>query len=254
MRAPIFVVNNVKMKTNYTITGMTCGGCVTKVNNTIASINGVESVHVQLDNPQAVIESSSKISLQEIQSALSKVGNYQISENQGSEQVSTEISENVLITYKPLLMIVAFITGFSLLVQYPFNDFSVMLWMRHFMAGFFVVFAFFKLLNTRGFADSYAMYDIVAAKWRFWGYIYPYIELLLGVSYLLNFNPILTNLFTIIVLGVSSVGVIKSNLDKRKIRCACLGDVFNLPMSKVTIIEDLSMVAMAIGMLIWMTV
>ena len=67
------------MKTNYTITGMTCGGCVTKVNNTIASINGVESVHVQLDNPQAVIESSSKISLQEIQSALSKVGNYQIS-------------------------------------------------------------------------------------------------------------------------------------------------------------------------------
>ncbi len=254
MRAPIFVVNNVKMKTNYTITGMTCGGCVTKVNNTIASINGVESVHVQLDNPQAVIESSSKISLQEIQSALSKVGNYQISENQGSEQVSTEISENVLITYKPLFMIVAFITGFSLLVQYPFNDFSVMLWMRHFMAGFFVVFAFFKLLNTRGFADSYAMYDIVAAKWRFWGYIYPYIELLLGVSYLLNFNPILTNLFTIIVLGVSSVGVIKSNLDKRKIRCACLGDVFNLPMSKVTIIEDLSMVAMAIGMLIWMTV
>jgi len=242
------------MKTNYTITGMTCGGCVTKVNNTIASINGVESVHVQLDNPQAVIESSSKISLQEIQSALSKVGNYQISENQGSEQVSTEISENVLITYKPLFMIVAFITGFSLLVQYPFNDFSVMLWMRHFMAGFFVVFAFFKLLNTRGFADSYAMYDIVAAKWRFWGYIYPYIELLLGVSYLLNFNPILTNLFTIIVLGVSSVGVIKSNLDKRKIRCACLGDVFNLPMSKVTIIEDLSMVAMAIGMLIWMTV
>lgn len=233
---------------------MTCGGCVTKVNNTIASINGVESVHVQLDNPQAVIESSSKISLQEIQSALSKVGNYQISENQGSEQVSTEISENVLITYKPLFMIVAFITGFSLLVQYPFNDFSVMLWMRHFMAGFFVVFAFFKLLNTRGFADSYAMYDIVAAKWRFWGYIYPYIELLLGVSYLLNFNPILTNLFTIIVLGVSSVGVIKSNLDKRKIRCACLGDVFNLPMSKVTIIEDLSMVAMAIGMLIWMTV
>ena len=169
-----------------------------------------------------------------------------------------------IINNRRLLKLIQCVCTFKLIFLYIFtatyfiemtsDNLDITRWMRHFMAGFFVVFAFFKLLNTRGFADSYAMYDIVAAKWRFWGYIYPYIELLLGVSYLLNFNPILTNLFTIIVLGVSSVGVIKSNLDKRKIRCACLGDVFNLPMSKVTIIEDLSMVAMAIGMLIWMTV
>lgn len=50
---------------------------------------------------------------------------------------------------------------------------------------------------------------------------------------------------TIVVLGVSSIGVIQSNLNKRKIKCACLGDVFNLPMSTVTIVEDVSMVAMA---------
>jgi copper chaperone CopZ len=159
------------------------------------------------------------------------------------------LPEVKLTTYKPLLLIVGFIAGVTLLVQYPFADFSAMLWMRHFMAGFFIVFAFFKLLNLQGFATSYRMYDIVAAKWAGWGYIYPFVELALGVLYLLNIAPVFTNWATVVVLGVSSIGVIKSNLDKKQIKCACLGDVFNLPMSTVTIVEDLSMVAMAVAML-----
>ncbi|MEM0994165.1 MAG: MauE/DoxX family redox-associated membrane protein, partial [Bacteroidota bacterium] len=130
-----------------------------------------------------------------------------------------------------------------------FDNFSAMLWMRHFMAGFFIVFAFFKLLNVEGFANSYQMYDIIAARWRAWGYIYPFVELGLGILYLINVAPTFTNWATILVLGVSSIGVIKSNLDRRAIKCACLGDVFNLPMSTVTIVEDLTMVAMAVAML-----
>jgi hypothetical protein len=112
-----------------------------------------------------------------------------------------------------------------------------------------LVFSFFKLLNLRGFADSYAMYDLVAARWRAWGLIYPFVELALGILYLTNSFPVYTNWITIVVLGVSSLGVIKSNLDKRNIKCACLGDVFNLPMSTITIVEDVAMVAMAVLML-----
>ena len=117
------------------------------------------------------------------------------------------------------------------------------------MAGFFLVFSFFKLLNIKGFADSYAMYDLVAARWRTWGLIYPFVELTLGILYLTNSFPVYTNWITIVVLGVSTIGVIKSNLAKKKIQCACLGDVFNLPMSTVTIVEDVTMVAMATFML-----
>jgi len=124
--------------------------------------------------------------------------------------------------------------------------------MRFFMAGFFIVFAFFKLLNLEGFAMSYRMYDIVAAKWKGWGYIYPFVELLLGILFLINIAPIFTNVATILILGISSIGVIRSVLDKQKIKCACLGDVFNLPMSTVTIVEDLSMVAMSAIMLVLM--
>jgi hypothetical protein len=58
-----------------------------------------------------------------------------------------------------------------------------------------------------------------------------------------------TNWATIVVMGFSSIGVIQSVVSKKKIQCACLGAVFNLPMSTVTIIEDLLMVAMAIFML-----
>jgi hypothetical protein len=114
------------------------------------------------------------------------------------------------------------------------------------------VFAFFKLLNLEGFAMSYRMYDIVAAKWKGWGYIYPFVELLLGILFLINIAPIFTNVATILILGISSIGVIRSVLDKQKIKCACLGDVFNLPMSTVTIVEDLSMVAMSAIMLVLM--
>ena len=93
------------------------------------------------------------------------------------------------------------------------------------------------------------MYDIVARKIKAYRYIYPFIELTLGIAYLTGFNPAVTNWSTLIVMAVSVVGVIQSVVNKKKIRCACLGAVFNLPMSTVTIIEDLLMIVMAAAML-----
>lgn len=249
------------MKKEYSITGMTCGGCVSKVQKTLDSIDTIQEAHVQLEYPQAVIDSIKPLNIEEINAILSEKGNYTISAEKVEEKVASmpeikrqkkvvELPEKSLSTYKPLLLIVAFISGVSLLTQYPFNTFSGMLWMRHFMAGFFIVFAFFKLLNLHGFANSYRMYDIIAAKWKAWGLIYPFVELTLGILYLINIYSFETNLATAIILGVSSIGVIQSNLNKKKIKCACLGDVFNLPMSTVTIVEDLMMVGMAIVMLV----
>lgn len=230
----------------YIITGMTCQGCVTNVDKRLSELEEVDQVKIQLDHPQAVVTLSEKVSVQYLQDA---IGHYSIQEldNQPEE---VELAEKSVSTYKPLILIVSFIFGVSTLVQYPFDTFSWMLWMNHFMAGFFLVFSFFKLLNLRGFANSYAMYDIVAAKFKVWGYIYPFVELGLGIAYLLALNPLVTNITALVVMGVSTIGVIQSNLQKKKIKCACLGDVFNLPMSTVTIIEDLTMVAMAAIMIL----
>jgi hypothetical protein len=118
------------------------------------------------------------------------------------------------------------------------------------MAGFFLVFSFFKLLDLKGFADSYASYDIVAKKWRGWGYLYPYIELALGLAFLVKLDLPITNGVTFVVMGISIIGVLQSLLQKRRIQCACLGAVFNLPMSTITVIEDGLMIAMSGWMLV----
>ena len=123
-------------------------------------------------------------------------------------------------------------------------------WMRHFMAGFFLVFSFFKLLNLKGFAESYVMYDVLAKKLPVWAYAYAFVELGLGIANVVDFNPIVTNSITLVVMSVSIVGVLQSVLNKKKIQCACLGAVFNLPMSTVTIIEDALMIAMSGTMLL----
>ena len=218
--------------------------CVETVTRQLQSLSEVDDVQVSLNPPEMKVTSSELINTEVLQEA---IGSYQIVDEVTKED---KLPTPNLQTYKPLMLIVAFLLGVTILVQFPFTDFDLSLWMRHFMAGFFIVFAFFKLLNIKGFAESYQMYDVIAGRWKFWGHIYPFIELGLGIFYLINFQPFLTNLLTIFILGVSSIGVIKSNLTKRKIKCACLGDVFNLPMSTVTIVEDLTMVGMALIMIL----
>lgn len=63
-----------------------------------------------------------------------------------------------------------------------------MVWMQHFMDGFFLVFSFFKSLNIKGFAESYGMYDIVAKRFTGWDYVYVLVELALGITYLIGLN------------------------------------------------------------------
>lgn len=117
--------------------------------------------------------------------------------------------------------------------------------MSIFMGGFFLTFFFFKMLDLKGFAGSYAMYDLATGKIKAWGYFYAFTELALGLAYVTDFMPILTHWITLIVMTVSIIGVLKSVLNKQKIKSVCLGALFNLPMSTVTIVEDGLMIIMS---------
>ncbi len=166
-------------------------------------------------------------------------------EQKAHHQELEEESKDFWTTYKPIILVFAYILVITLLPELVSGSFEMMHWMRHFMAGFFLVFSFFKLLDLPSFAASYSTYDVVAKRWSGWGYIYPFVELGLGILFLINYQPLYTNIATLIVMAVSSIGVIQSLLEKRKIRCACLGAVFNLPMSSITLTEDLLMVIMS---------
>lgn len=227
---------------------MTCGNCVAKVKNELLKIGDITEAEVQLNTPQATISMMKHIPAQILQSAVSKAGNYKITESgngTGHTMVEKEQVASWFTIYKPILIIGAYVTGISFLVEAARGSFNLEIWMQNFMAGFFLSFSFFKLLDLRGFADSYAAYDIVAKKWKSWGYVYAFIELGLGLAFLLRANPLLTNSATFVVMSISLIGVLQTVLQKRKIRCACLGAVFNLPMSTVTIIEDALMIAMS---------
>ncbi|MBG9378028.1 cation transporter [Panacibacter sp. DH6] len=237
------------MTHTYNITGMTCSGCVAKVKSALLMLGDVTAAEVQLNTPQATITMQRHIDLQTLQNALHKAGNYNITEDfyaGAMTHTAAEPSKTWLQTYKPLLLVFGFITGIALLTAYNGDKIVGHIAMNNFMAGFFLVFAFFKMLDLRGFADSYSSYDLLARRWHGYGFIYPFAELALGIAYLLHWQPLYTNIATIIVMGFSSIGVINSVVNKRKIQCACLGAVFNLPMSTITIIEDLLMVAMAV--------
>ena len=239
------------MTHTYSLTGMTCGGCEMGVKSKLLKLPEITSVDLSKDTNSATISMTQHIAIHDLQEAIG--GNnskYQITTSHQNDTV--EEVRSWFETYKPIILIFAYITGVSFLVQIGTTRFDNLLFMRYFMAGFFLVFSFFKLLNLKGFADSYAMYDVLAKRVPIWGYAYAFIELGLGLSYLVNFNPYFTNVVTLAVMSLSIIGVLQSVINKKKIQCACLGAVFNLPMSTVTIIEDSLMIVMSGVMLISM--
>jgi len=239
------------MTHTYQLTGMTCGGCENKVKSNLLVLPDVTSVEVSKDTNSATISMDKHIGLDTLQQALGGTDSkYQISAAHHSETL--EEAKSWAETYKPILLIFGYVTAISLVVSWQSTGINFMMFMRIFMAGFFLTFSFFKMLNLKAFTESYAMYDIVAKKFSAWGYIYAFIELGLGLSFALNLSPVVVNWVTLVVMTISILGVLESVLNKKKIQCACLGAVFNLPMSTVTIVEDAIMIAMSAAMLILM--
>ena len=230
----------------YQINGMHCMGCVNKVQKAFISHNHISEADVNLKNASVKLQMTSKLQLDELMDVLKNIGDYEMIENE------SEIQHNKfqLSTYKPLLLVIGFILLVSILSSYK-TSFQLMNWMTNFMGGFFITFSFFKFLDLDGFSNSFATYDIIAKKWKSYGKIYPFIELGLGVAYLLAIYSAITNTICILILTASTIGVIQAVLSKKQIQCACLGTVFNLPMSTVTVIENFTMISMAIFSLIF---
>ncbi|MDZ4824595.1 MAG: cation transporter [Flavobacteriales bacterium] len=242
------------MTHTYNIEGMTCSSCQAKVKSALLKLPDVLNADVSLNPGKAVIEMQAHIPLTTLKSSVASVGNYAISESgsHANEMAATAETKSWFATYKPLLLIGGYIVLIASLTSFNDGELDVMNWMNHFMAGFFMVFSFFKMLDLRGFADSYSTYDLLAQRWRTYGFIYPFLELALGIAFVAEWSPFVTNLATVITMGFSSLGVIQSLMAKRTIQCACLGTVFKLPMSTITLVEDVLMVVMGAAMLVMM--
>jgi copper chaperone CopZ len=237
------------MKHTYKISGMTCSSCKTKVESSLMTLNKITDVKVDLEKGLADITMDEHITLQELQGSLPN--KYQIEEKEQTSYVSDFEAENEkskLEQLKPLLLILFYITIASNLMHY--KNWLLQEVMLDFMGLFYVVFSFFKMLDLKGFPDSFRMYDPLAKKVPIYAKIYPFIETVLGIMFLMRFKTPIALTATLIVLGVTTIGVTKTLLDKKSIRCACLGTALKLPMTEATFIENAIMILMAVFMLI----
>jgi len=244
-------------------TNLNCGSCVASVTPHLNGNSSIRRWAVDTNDPRKVLTveaDAADLAHLDVKSLVAAAGFKVLGEIQPAAESPSKLhslepapsvqKKSILATYQPLLLVLAYLVGLVLLVEMTAGSFHWMRAMTHFMGGFFVAFSFFKLLDLPGFVTSYQSYDVLARRSVAYGYTYPFIELTLGIAYLTAFVPILTNLVTLAIMVAGLVGVTQALLAKRQIKCACLGSVFNLPMSYVTFIEDGLMAVMAVTMLV----
>lgn len=227
---------------------MTCNGCRASVEDALNKIPKVEKASVNLEKSEATIEMSQHISIESLQNALPS--KYKISERNIFQTAANQIEEQKgdLQQLFPLFLIFGYIIITSVLLNYKsWNTSSFML---DFMGLFYIIFSFFKLLDLKGFPESFKMYDPLAKTLPVYGWIYPFIEVSLGLMFLMRIEIPLALVVTLVILGITTFGVTKALLNKKTIQCACLGTALKLPMTKATFIENSIMIVMAIIMLI----
>ena len=215
------------------VTGMTCGTCVAKIEHALDGSSGVEHVHVDLQQGTVMVSGGAALSREALESAIRSAG-FGV---EGGPAVQAS-------SFTPLLVAVSLI-GLGSLASGGADGF-----MAKFMGGFFLVFGGLKLLDLGGFAAAYAKYDLLAARLPAYGWVYPVVEVALGLAYLATPEWMGLHAITFVLMTFSALGVIRALWRGEQLTCACMGTAFNLPMTTVTIVEDLGMAAMAGAMLV----
>ena len=224
---------------------MTCNGCKLSVEDKLSSLDGVDNAYVDLTKGEAIVHSKSPISFSLISDSLPpKYKVTRTANNQNNETIKVSKIKQL----KPLFIILAYISITSLLLN--FKNWDSTNAMLDFMGLFYIIFSFFKILDIKGFSISFRMYDPLAKKVPLYGIIYPFIEILLGVMFLTRIEVELAIILTIIVLGITTIGVTQTLLNKKSISCACLGTALKLPMTEATFIENALMIIMAFSLII----
>lgn len=122
--------------------------------------------------------------------------------------------------------------------------------MTFYMGLFFIIFSAFKLIDVKGFAMGFQKYDLIAKRSKVYAHVYPFLELLLGIGYVVGVWLEVVNIVTIVIMGIGAIGVGIALQKKQKFTCACLGTKLGIPLTFVTLFENIIMVIMAVMLLV----
>lgn len=124
--------------------------------------------------------------------------------------------------------------------------------LQWFIAFSMVVLALLKLQNVESFSAMFLNYDLLARRWVPYGYVYPYAEGLAGVLMISGALKWISIPVALFIGTIGAVSVFKAvYVDRRELKCACVGGSSNVPLGFVSLTENLMMIAMAVWML-WM--
>jgi hypothetical protein len=157
----------------------------------------------------------------------------------------------LLSCYQPIFVIAGAALGGSVMLAAASHDGAMLgeRLMGGFMGLFLLPLALLKLFDTKGFAASFARYDILAKAWPPYARAYPYVELALALLFLSGLFPVATNLAAIAIGVLGTVGIVRSLSRGEQLRCACVGSVIDVPLGGVSITENAGMAIMAALML-----
>ena len=231
----------------FKITGMTCDGCVETVGRHLRNLKDVSKVDVSLADESVKIEMIEPIHTNVLQQALPDDYTL-IDQTKNIDSVTKEKNNTTPKQLFPLFLVFFYIAIISFVLNR--NAGTVSGFMLDFMGVFYIVFSFFKFLDYKNFPGVFGMYDPLARVFPIYGWVYPFIETGLGLLFLFRIELKIALISTLIILGATTIGVVRTMISKSTIQCACLGTALRLPMTKATLIENGIMLIMAVWMLI----
>lgn len=152
-------------------------------------------------------------------------------------------------SWTPLYIVFAYIIA-STIITLQLTEYTSSNALSFSMGFFFLYFSLFKLLDIKGFIAGYLEYDIISKRIPAWATLVPFIELGLGIAYLLRYEAVLLHLFTLFFSVIIMIGVAEKLSKKEMIHCACLGTVLKVPLTWISLLEYTLMAIMAVAMIL----
>ena len=153
-------------------------------------------------------------------------------------------------SYRPVLALFAVTALMAMAASYAVSGSPVTVRAAEWFIGFsMVVLALLKLQNIESFATMFLNYDLLAKRWVPYSYIYPFAEGLAGVLMIAGALTWLSVPVALFIATIGAVSVFKAvYIDKRELKCACVGGSSNVPLGFISLTENLMMIAMAVWM------
>jgi glutaredoxin len=158
-----------------------------------------------------------------------------------------EVPDPDRLTYRPVATLFAVAMGLAVAMHYAGFGLLGFEVLPTFAAISMVLLAQQKLRDVESFSTMFLGYDLLARRWVRYAYLYPYAEALAGLLMLAGLLPFLSGPLALFIGTVGAASVFKAvYLDKRELKCACVGGSSNVPLGFVSLTENLVMVAMGL--------